>query len=348
MNLDDDAVAAWVPALGAPVRSQLPPERHLWRVNRFGARGLLGLSVVGLTWSERDGSLVSVPFSEVEAVELVGPNGVVLHVRGLAATRHTFPDVRDRETFQALLLADRQTASLVAGAPRTTPVAHAPAVERIVPTARTTSRLAPALAPVPVPVAVAVPVAVPVATAAPTAAPTALLAAPLLEVPARRTSRLGPPSPGQQHPPSSTRLRAAQLAQQAGQAGQAGQVGQSGQVGGAYGDRPAAPRRDRPAPADRPAPTDRHTRRERPAPGDVLTAGEAFERVRDLVLGALFLGVVGFLVLVVSSQSAQQSLRSTGTLVLTYVGFGLIAAGALAVLAALGRFFLLAGSPARR
>jgi len=53
-------------------------------------------------------------------------------------------------------------------------------------------------------------------------------------------------------------------------------------------------------------------------------------------------------VLVVSSQSAQQSVRSTGTLVLTYVGFGLIAAGVLALLVSLGRFLLLAGSPDRR
>lgn len=362
MNLDDDAVAAWVPALGDRVRSQLPPERHLWRVNRFGARSLLGLSVVGLTWSEPDGSLVSVPFSEVEAVEMVGPNGVILHVLGRTPTRHTFPDVRDRETFQALLLADRQTASLVAGAFGTAPVAPAPSAhERRGPAARVASRLAPVPAPatyvpapaayVPAPAAyvpaptvahapaVVEPVALaPVATAAVALVPAAVALAPAVRVgpsePGRRTSRLaGPFAP---YPSSPVQPAAPQVQPPVQQPVQPPVQ----QVRTVHQPAPRSPGLH---------PGQHHDRHAAATPaGGVVTARTAFERVRDLTYSAVFLGIVGVLVLVVSSQSAQQSVRSTGTLVLTYVGFGLIAAGVLALLVSLGRFLLLAGSPDRR
>ncbi|HEY1134042.1 MAG TPA: hypothetical protein VGE77_05645, partial [Nocardioides sp.] len=146
MNIDDAAVQAWAPGL-VDATTHLPADRRVWRINRSGVRGLLATSSAGVTWTEQ-GGLVTRPFDEVTAVEFVGLNGVVLHVRGLMPARLTFPDVRDRDLFEQAMYADRAAVRLMSG--------QAVPVEQSVPVAM------PVAVPVAVPVA---PVAVPVAAA---------------------------------------------------------------------------------------------------------------------------------------------------------------------------------------
>ena len=334
MDIDDAALHAWVPGL-APAVAGLPGDRRIWRINRSGVRGLLAASSAGLTWSEQ-GGLVTRPFTDVASRELVGVNGVVLHVHGLLPARLTFPDVRDRDAFEQVLHAQRFAAAHVApvAAPYVpAPAAPAPPVALIA-AAAPTEQL-PAAAPVTdLPAAAPVtdlPAYVPVTDVPVTARgrsgpspfgpPTARVATPQVSpvptvpaayrphAPPAPTAPAAPQARPSSHPPSSSRLRAARLAEER----RAGMAPPQAAV-------PAPPRT---APQHSPVPA---------AP-----AGDASSRLRDGLVVAGFLAGVGALLAFFSGQAASQSVQSTGSHVLTYVGYGLVVLGVAAALFTAGR-----------
>ncbi|MDR6175114.1 hypothetical protein QE364_004033 [Nocardioides zeae] len=360
MDIDDAALHAWAPGL-APAVAGLPADRRTWRINRSGVRGLLAASSAGLTWSEQ-GGLVTRPFTDVASLELVGVNGVVLHVHGLLPARLTFPDVRDRDAFAQVLHAQRAAGHGPAPAAPVAPTVLTVPIEQLPPL--TVVPVAPGQA-LPVP-----PVAVPPVAAAPVAAPAAPVAArgrsgpspfgpptarsaapqvppvpPAFEVPvapAWPTSSSYPAHPTyptypaysgpalppapqaaaphapqarpSSHPPSSSRLRAARLAEER----------RAGMVPGPT----AAP--EAPQHAQHP----QHPR----SPTAAAPSGDlAVTRLRDGLLVAGFLAGVGVLLAFFSSQAASQSVQSTGSHVLTYVGIGLVVLGVATALVTAGR-----------
>jgi predicted component of type VI protein secretion system len=73
------------------------------------------------------------------------------------------------------------------------------------------------------------------------------------------------------------------------------------------------------------------------SPVPAAPAGDATSRLRDGLVVAGFLAGVGALLAFFSGQAASQSVQSTGSHVLTYVGYGLVVLGVAAALFTAGR-----------
>ncbi|MDN7123120.1 hypothetical protein INN71_17195, partial [Nocardioides sp. ChNu-153] len=80
-----------------------------------------------------------------------------------------------------------------------------------------------------------------------------------------------------------------------------------------------------------------------PTPG----AGRSAARARDAAVAALALGAVGAALVLVAHGSAQQAVRSTGSVVLELVGYGALVAAALVLVVGLLRAFARPAPPSQ-
>ncbi|MDF9717533.1 hypothetical protein, partial [Nocardioides sp. ChNu-99] len=75
--------------------------------------------------------------------------------------------------------------------------------------------------------------------------------------------------------------------------------------------------------------------------------GRSAARARDAAVAALALGAVGAALVLVAHGSAQQAVRSTGSVVLELVGYGALVAAALVLVVGLLRAFARPAPPSQ-